>query len=417
MPRHLAIITSPVPGHLNPVQVLATALAARGHRATIVHVAGTRRFLRTGPVGFAPLPDRSEALDDFHHTLARATGPVGMVRMIRATAGLTEALLADAPEVIGATGADAILADAVEPAGPLIAARLGLPLVSAVTGLPLLRDDSVPPPFVSWPYRSGALARFNNRGGYAVADLLMRPVTRVLARYRRAWALREAEPLIEVAQCPRSLDFPRADLPATFRYGGRWRAPVEEAVSLDEAGRPLVFCSLGTLQGARFDLIARIAAACAAVGARAVIGHGGGLTAAQEALLPGAPLVRAFWPQEAVLSHCAAAVLHGGFNSVLDALAAGVPIVALPIAFEQPGTAARLAWSGAGVVVPMRRASTARLAAALDRVLTEPGYRAAAGRLAGELAGAGGADAAADAITAALAPVGSPAAATRARPD
>ena len=51
-----------------------------------------------------------------------------------------------------------------------------------------------------------------------------------------------------------------------------------------------------------------------------MIAHGGGLSADEEAGLPGNPLVRAFWPQRAVLRRCAAAVLHGGFNTVLDAL-------------------------------------------------------------------------------------------------
>ncbi len=35
---HLAIIASPLPGHLNPLQVLGAALAGEGHRVTIVHV-------------------------------------------------------------------------------------------------------------------------------------------------------------------------------------------------------------------------------------------------------------------------------------------------------------------------------------------------------------------------------------------
>jgi UDP:flavonoid glycosyltransferase YjiC (YdhE family) len=95
-------------------------------------------------------------------------------------------------------------------------------------------------------------------------------------------------------------------------------------------------------------------------------------------------------------------MLHGGFNSVLDALVAGVPIVAVPIAFEQPATAARLAWTGAGRVVPMRRARTATLAEALRAVLEEPSYRAAARRLAAEMRPDGAREAAA-LVSAALA--------------
>ena len=87
---------------------------------------------------------------------------------------------------------------------------------------------------------------------------------------------------------------------------------------------------------------------------------------------------------------------------MLDALAAGVPIVALPIAFEQPGTAARVAWTGAGEVLSPRTASVRRLALALDRVIGQPRYREAASRLAAGINAAGGASSAAAAIDAAL---------------
>ena len=403
---HLAVLTSPLPGHLNPTQVLARALNARGWRVTVVHVGAARRFVTEPGLGFAALPGAAdEQFNAFLDTLIEPTGPVRLNRMIRATATMTDGLLEHAPAVLERIGATAVLADAVEPAGPLIAQRLGLPCAVTITGLPLLGEADVPPPFLGWRYRDDRWGRFRNRGGYAVTDLLMRPITRVLAARRRAWGLAlDAAPRVQVAQCPQTLDFPRRALPLTFRYGTPWRSEVGDDVALPEDGRPLVFCSLGTLQGARRDLFAMMAQACADIGARAVIGHGGRLLRAEEAALPGDPLVRAFWPQAPVLRRCSAAVLHGGFNSVLDALAAGVPIVALPIGFEQPATAARIARIGAGRVLSPRWLSTGRLAGALRAVIEQPGYARAARWLAAEIAAGTGAAGAADAITASLAP-------------
>lgn len=402
--RHVAILAAPTRGHLDPLQVLGAALVDRGCRVTIVHVAGAARFVTDPAIGFAPLPDAGgtgDALDAYLGRLAHPTGPVGTARMIRATAALSATLLDRAPAVLERIGADALIADAVEPAGALIARRLGLPCIATATGLPLLPEEAVPPPFLGWRYRPDALGRFRNRGGYAVSDWLMRPVSRVLDDRRRRWGLdgSPADPLLHLAQCPRGLDYPRACLPPGFRYGSRWRATGRDDPLLPAGdGRPLVFCSLGTLQGARWGLFAKIAAACAALGARAVIGHGGALTPAEEAALPGDPLVRDFWPQEAVLRRCVAAVLHGGFNTVLDALAAGVPIVAVPIAFEQPATAARLEWVGAGRVVPLRTLGVGALRNALDAVMHRPSYRRASRRLGMEMEAAGGAARAADAI-------------------
>ena len=149
-------------------------------------------------------------------------------------------------------------------------------------------------------------------------------------------------------------------------------------------------------------MFAAMTAACAAVGARAVVAHGGGLSEAEVTSLPGRPLVRAFWSQTRILPKCSAAILHGGFNTVLDALAAGVPIVAVPLAFEQPATAARLKRIGAARIVSPAEADKGGLEAALRLVLSDPSYRHAANLLAAEIAGAGGAAEAAALVDAAL---------------
>jgi zeaxanthin glucosyltransferase len=59
--------------------------------------------------------------------------------------------------------------------------------------------------------------------------------------------------------------------------------------------------------------------------------------------------------------------------------------VAIPITNDQPGVAARIAWSGAGVVIPPKRLDASGLADALMRVLTQPSYRENALRLSREI--------------------------------
>jgi UDP:flavonoid glycosyltransferase YjiC (YdhE family) len=62
-------------------------------------------------------------------------------------------------------------------------------------------------------------------------------------------------------------------------------------------------------------------------------------------------------------------------NSTLESLALGVPLVAIPITNDQPGVAARIAWTGTGLVVPPGRLDEARLRVAVDRVMNDPGVR------------------------------------------
>jgi zeaxanthin glucosyltransferase len=142
--------------------------------------------------------------------------------------------------------------------------------------------------------------------------------------------------------------------------------------------------------------------ACADLGARAVVAHGGLLSEAAAQALPGDPIVAPYWPQPAILPQCRAALLHGGFNTVLDALAAGVPMGVRPLAFEQPGTAARVARSGAGITLGSHLLANRRMRAALRSLLEEPAFAQAAGAMAQGMAKLGGAALAANLVEDAL---------------
>ncbi|MGW1721504.1 glycosyltransferase [Streptomyces sp. NPDC002306] len=100
-------------------------------------------------------------------------------------------------------------------------------------------------------------------------------------------------------------------------------------------------------------------------------------------------------PQLALLRRVAAVVCHAGHNTVCEALWHGVPLVVAPIRDDQPVVAGQVVDAGAGLRVRFGRVSAARLGAALDSVLHEPGHRAAAGRIRTAFRAAGGASAAA----------------------
>jgi UDP:flavonoid glycosyltransferase YjiC (YdhE family) len=107
--------------------------------------------------------------------------------------------------------------------------------------------------------------------------------------------------------------------------------------------------------------------------------------------LPSAPdnvRVERWVPQQDVLGHASAAVVHGGSGSTLGAIAAGVPLVVVPLFADQPQNAARVAEVGAGVaVVPDREAPEAALSPlreAIVELLRDESYRERAAALAAE---------------------------------
>jgi MGT family glycosyltransferase len=140
-------------------------------------------------------------------------------------------------------------------------------------------------------------------------------------------------------------------------------------------GRPLIYASVGTLQTGKSWMLRCFAEACCKLDVQLVMAHGGALDQAAASPLPGDPIVVPFAPQRELLAHAALAVSHAGLNTVLDALSFGVPVVAVPIAFEQPAIASRLARCGAGYVIPMARLDAKRLREAIVRVLKNVGYR------------------------------------------
>ena len=78
--------------------------------------------------------------------------------------------------------------------------------------------------------------------------------------------------------------------------------------------------------------------------------------------------------------HAGAVITHAGMGTVMRALAYGLPLVCMPQGRDQNDVAARVRWHGAGLRLGPR-ASTAKIRAALERVLHRPSFREAAQRL------------------------------------
>src|SRR5262249_14534055 len=86
-----------------------------------------------------------------------------------------------------------------------------------------------------------------------------------------------------------------------------------------------------------------------------------------------------------------------------ESLERGVPMVVLPVTYDQPGVGARVEWAGVGRSIPVGRLTADRLRDAVRLVLDNPGYRERAGRLQASIRAADGLNRAADVIEGAFA--------------
>ena len=114
--------------------------------------------------------------------------------------------------------------------------------------------------------------------------------------------------------------------------------------------------------------------------------------------LAGNPLVFNFVPQLEILKRASLVITHAGPNTVFETLMEGKPMVAIPIAHDQPAIAARIARLGTAEVLPIMHLSSEKIARAVEKTLKSPSYREAALKIQRTLRSLNGVQRAADII-------------------
>lgn len=90
---------------------------------------------------------------------------------------------------------------------------------------------------------------------------------------------------------------------------------------------------------------------------------------------PEGAILRSWLPQLEVLAHCNGMITHGGANSVMEALAYGVPVLVSPICNDQFHQAELVQRAGLGCVLDLHTATPTQCRAALQELL-QPELRA-----------------------------------------
>ncbi|MBW4443731.1 MAG: glycosyltransferase [Plectolyngbya sp. WJT66-NPBG17] len=416
---HFGIICPPFFSHLHCFAALGRELRSRGHRVTFLQIPDVELTVQSTGLEFYPIGLESYVPGSLAATIAQL-GQFSGIAALQYSAGfcqhLAEIVCQDAPSAIQEAGIDILLVDQLEPAGENVAQWLGLPFIGVCCSQIIRREAEIPPYFMGWRYQTASWAKLRNRITYAILDRESRSMLQVLNTYRKQWnlplqhSLYTLQPsrlrLAQIIQQPLEFDFPWTRLPQNWHFVGPLRSPAQPAIEFpyDQlTGQPLVYASLGTLQNTKCELFDQIASACMGLDVQLVITLGGSRTAETRADLPGSPLVVQSAPQLEVLSRASLTITHGGLNTILDSLTHGVPLVAIPITYEQPGNGARIEWTGVGKAVPLQQLTVDRLRTAIIQVLTQESYRKNAQHLQQAIAQAGGVQRAANVVEQAIA--------------
>jgi UDP:flavonoid glycosyltransferase YjiC (YdhE family) len=186
---------------------------------------------------------------------------------------------------------------------------------------------------------------------------------------------------VQLSFAPPVLDDPPNDRPPTWHHvrpvpvdAGPAPAWLDTLVS----GRhdPIVYATLGTVHRGP-ELLTAIIEAIAPEAVELIVTTGG-LDPSVFGPVPANVHVESWIPQAAVLPHCSAVVTHGGYGTVAAALAAGRPLVLLPISADQPSNAERCAVAGVGITIGPDERTPTTIRRAVRTVLDRAHFAAAA---------------------------------------
>jgi zeaxanthin glucosyltransferase len=409
---HFGIICPAFTGHLNPMTSLGNELQRRGHRVTLFGILDARsKTLAAGlefwAIGTAEFPTGASAAANT--TLGELSGLDAFKHIANLFQRSTTMLLNEAPQAISAAGVEVLLVDQTSSGGSTVADFLNLPFITVCCALMLNLEIGVPPFNTTWSYSPAGWAKLRNYLTYQLLTRLAQPIVKTVADRRQKWKLppylHPNDPnskLAQICQQPAEFEFPRQHLSPCFHFTGPYFRPIHyEPGSFPFeklTGQPLIYASMGTLQNRLSGVFENIAQACVWLDAQLVIALGGGISPASLPNLPGDPLVVGYAPQLELLQRATLCITHAGMNTALESLSYGVPMVAIPIANDQPGVAARIAWTGTGEVITLAKLNSSRLQAAVKQVLTEDTYKQNAVRLQAAIRRAGGVSRAADIV-------------------
>ena len=371
----------PAHGHVNPTLPVVRELVRRGHSVRYYEVEPFRAGIEAAGASFVDVaPYMPPAPEDIDRIAGR-----DFAALIEMVVDTTLALDGRFAQDVAEARPDVIVSDSVCFWGKLLARKHGIPFVCSTTTMAFNRQS----------------AKYMKRG---LGELLR--MLQGMPRIHRKMALLRAHgydvtDFVSVIQNDSETSTvvytSRRFQPMAETFGERYAfvGPTAERVTpRPRTGRTRVYVSLGTVLHDN----PRFYRACveALAGLEVVLSVGERVPIASLGTLPEGMRVYPRVDQLRTLAQSDVFITHCGMNSVQESLLYGVPMVLFPQHAEEGAVAARVQELGAGV--PLKHPTAHAIRAAVDAVLGDASYRAAAQRMREDFLACGGAAEAADFI-------------------
>ena len=411
----IGFVSMPFVGHLNPMTTLARRLQSRGHEVAFIGVPDVEPFARAAGLDFVPFCENEYPAG----SIAKLYRPVSKHHGLEAArwsirernVGLFNAASKNLPQKLAETGIAALVIDVIHTFLELVPMSLGMPYVQVSTGLHLDFSGTTPPFFFSWSHETTPEALTRNLESIKAAGEIFAPVVPAAMSYAEKVGLQidwsdfttTTSKLAVMTQTPKEFDFPGIPWPAEFHYTG----PFHDSQGREPmpfpweklTGSPLVYASMGTLVNGLervYNIILKAVGQLSDI--QVVLSVGANVNLDDLGAIPSNVIIVRKAPQLELLKRAGLCITHAGLNTALESLSLGVPMVAIPNAYDQPGVAARIAYHGVGEFLEIEDLAVERVQRLTQQVLENPRYREEARWFQEVIAQTRGLDMAADVI-------------------
>ena len=408
----IAFLGVRVPGHLYPMTTLARKLKARGHDVVFISVLDTEPFVTAANLPFVPFCEKDLPLGSVRKAidqLSKLQGHAALEFALSSVANSLSSSFKNLPQTLRNAQVDALVLDQADYGLGLVPMHLGMPYAHVSNALHLDFSAVTPICTVDWQHETTSEALARNQAGLKAFMHVYEPATSIAHNYAKQVGLDIdwSDPFVSlskltwITQTPKEFDFKSSHWPAQFHYTG----PLHDGLGRIESnfpwdrltGEPLIYASMGTLQNGLESTFSAIAEAVGTrPGMQLVLSIGESLEPGKINSLPANCIVVKNAPQIELLKRAALCITHAGLNTALESLALGVPMVAIPVSTDQPGVAARIAYTKTGSYVPLRELTAPGLSTLINEVLTNSEYRQNANKMREAIAKTNGLEVAAD---------------------
>jgi len=390
-------------GNTPPMLAVIRRLVARGHAVRVLGDPCNRDEIQAAGAAFlswAKAPrrvDKSPATDPMRDW--EVSSPPAIIARLRDRlfVGPSLGYAQDVRDALARAPADVVVSSEMLFGAMAGAEAADVPCVALMANVYLFPQPGVPPFGPGFVPSTTPIGRVRD---WAVRTIALREFGKGTAAFnetRRALGLDPLPHLFDqmkrlashLVLTSAAFDFQSTNPPPQLVYAGpelddpSWVEPWQSPWPTSDV-RPLVLVGFSTTFQNQAEALRRVIDALAELNVRAVVTTGPGLDASALAGAANVHVCRSA-PHNELLKQAAAVVTHCGHGTVIRALAAGVPIVCMPMGRDQNENAARVVFRGAGVRLKPT-AAAGRIREAVRRVLEQPEYRSRAQALGSQIA-------------------------------